>query len=214
MVTLRNTAAEFAQYLGRELNFDQKDTETVRYGIEIILGALVKGLFIIVISYWIGIIPHVLAVLTTSSGLRLLSGGVHCSTYGRCLVLGSSMMVLTGIVSLTISPLMNKKLMLLLIMLTALTGLYFVKKYAPADNCSKPITKEVKRKQYKKLSMFFVIIWTIVITFITLAYRQSPSTYSLVLASIGGFLGQIFSLCPAGYRLIGSIDNGLGKILP
>ncbi|PKM47545.1 MAG: hypothetical protein CVV03_02705 [Firmicutes bacterium HGW-Firmicutes-8] len=214
MVTLRNTASEFAQYLGRELNFDQKDAETVRYGIEIILGAFIKGLFIIVISYWIGIIPYVLAVFATSSILRLLSGGVHCSTYGRCLVLGTAMMVLTGWASLIISPYVRKDLMLLLIMLTALTGLYFVKKYAPADNCNKSITKEAKRVRYKRLSLFFVITWTVVIAFVIIICWESPSTYSLVLASIGGFLGQIFSLCPAGYRLIGSIDNVLGKILP
>ncbi len=214
MVTLRNTAAEFAQYLGRELNFDQKDTETVRYGIEIILGAFIKGLLIIVISYWIGIIPYVLAVLATSSVLRLLSGGVHFSTYGRCLVLGTVMMVFTGSVSLIIGPYVKKDLMLLLIMLTALTGLYFVKKYAPADNCNKRITKEDKRLKYKKLSLIFVITWTIVITFIIIVCKEAPLTYALVLASTGGFLGQIFSLCPAGYRLLGGIDNMLGKILP
>ena len=214
MVTLRNTATEFADYLGSELNFDQQDIETVRYGIEIILGAFIKGLFIIVISYWIGIIPYVLAVLATSSILRLLSGGVHCSTYGRCLVLGTAMMVLTGWASLIISPYVRKDLLLLLITLAALTGLYFVRKYAPADNCNKRITKEAKRAKYKRLSLFFVIIWAAGITFIILVCRQAPSTYSLVLASIGGFVGQIFSLCPAGYRLISSIDNVLGKILP
>lgn len=214
MVTLRNTASEFAQYLGRELNFDQKDTETVRYGIEIILGALIKGVFITFISYWIGITPYVLAVLATSSIFRLVSGGVHCSTYGRCLVLGTAMMVLTGSLSLIIGPYVKKDSMLLFVMLTTLTGLYFVKKYAPADNCNKCITKEEKRAKYRRLSLFFVVIWAAGITFIILVCRQAPSTYSLVLASIGGFLGQIFSLCPVGYRLIGCIDNVLGKILP
>jgi len=213
MISIRNTASEIARYVAAELHYDENNRETIRYGLEIILGALLKGIVVLSISYWLGITPYVLAALVTSSALRLLSGGVHCSTYGRCLVFGSALAILTGTIAYLTGPYMNKQSLLLFTTLSALTGMYIVSKWAPVDSASKPITNKQKRQKYKKISFLYIIVWATVITSFSLLSSGSPSAFSLALASVGGFLAQIFSLSPAGYRLVHNIDHLLSKIL-
>jgi len=214
MAALRKMAEGIAWYLARELNFDQDNTEIIRYGTEIILGALLKGTVVLVISYQLGITPYVLAALVTSSILRLFSGGVHCASFGRCLLFGTAVVVLIGSIANVTGSLMNKQAILLLIILNAFTGLYMVRKWAPADSHSKPITKKDKRENYKKLSILYVITWTAVVTLFVLLAGSSHIAFSLALASIGGFMVQVLSLCPAGYRVVAYIDMWLSKIIP
>ncbi|MFZ5639685.1 MAG: accessory gene regulator ArgB-like protein [Bacillota bacterium] len=214
MVTVKSAACGLAYYLARELNFDRKDAETIRYGMEIIFGALIKGMIIIGISWWLHITPYVLAAVITSGSFRLLAGGVHCHTYGRCLVLGSTVAVFIGSLAPVIGYRLNPNFLLSSVVLAALIGLGFVHKWAPADTPAKPVTREEKRKKFKKLSFLYVITWTVIMFVFILLGRQIPSIIPLAMASLGGFLFQTFSLCPAGYRLVGTVDTLLGKILP
>lgn len=212
MAVLRNAASNSALYLARELNLDQRNADTIRYGIEIILGTIIQGITIISISYLLEMMPYVLVALATLSTLRLLSGGAHFSTFGRCTALSTSMAVSIGYLVIMIAPYMNKKAMLLLAILIALLGLYSIKRWAPVDSFSKPITRKDKREKYKKLSLLYVIFWAAAVTLVVLIRGEAPSTPSLVLASTGGFIVQIFSLCPSGRRLVDTIDYILDRL--
>lgn len=214
MADLKTAAAGISQYLARELDIDAGDADVIRYGLEIILGALIKGITVIGVSYLLGITPYVLTALGTSGILRLLSGGVHCSSYGRCLIFGSVMSMMIGSLAMVAGPYITPVVMLVFIMLTALTGLLFVYKWAPADTPGKPIKRPEKRMKFKKYSLLYVIIWNIAVTFFVLLSSESSLALSLALASAGGLLMQTASLSPAGYRLVGRIDYGLNKFLP
>lgn len=213
VVDLKNTASGIARYLARELDLDPKNAEVIRYGMEIILGALLKGSIIIGFSYWLGITPYVLVALITSGMFRLLSGGAHCNTYMRCLIFSSTTLLLIGILALLIAPYVNENSVMLSVFALALAGLYFVTKWAPVDNPNKPIPSDKKGK-YKKLSVIYVITWAIVVIVFLLNRNELPLTFPIILASMGGFTVQLLSLCPAGYRLIGVIDCMLGKFFP
>lgn len=214
MADLRTTAVGFSQYLARELDIDARDAEVIRYGLEIILGSLIKGATIIGVSYLLGITPYVLTALGTSSVLRLLSGGAHCSSYSRCLVFGSAISVVIGSLAPVAGPYFNGLMMLVLIMFTALTGLFFVNRWAPADTPGKPIKRPEKRERFRKYALLYVVVWNVALTLFVLLRGAEASSLSLALASAGGLLAQVVSLSPAGYRLIGRIDDGLSKILP
>jgi len=210
MVDIKNTASGLARYLACELDLDPKNTEVIRYGMEIILGALLKGLIIFGFSYWLGIVPYVLAALITSSIFRLLSGGAHCNTYMRCLIFSLTILLLIGILSRLISPYVKETSLLLSVIAQALVGLYFVKKWVPVDNPNKPIPSEKKGK-FKKLSAIYVITWATVMILSLFNRAEISVTYPVILASMGGFTVQLLSLCPAGCRMIGRIDRMLGK---
>lgn len=212
MLDLGKNAAQFALFLGRELKLGRQETDVIRYGTEIFLSSVIKLTVIILISYFLHITPYVLVALATSTFLRILSGGVHCHSYARCLFLGVAMTVIIGSLAAAIGAYVPKDLLLILALLSALSGLYIVYKWAPSDNTNKPITCPEKRNKFRKLSLFYVFIWVVLI--ILFIVFGPSSIIPLVLASIGGFHTQVFSLCPTGYRLVGKFDYLLSKILP
>lgn len=212
MFDLSKNAGVFALFLGRELNLNRQETDVIRYGTEIFLSSVIKFTVIVLISYLLSITPYALVVLVTSAVFRSLSGGVHCHSYGRCLVVGGAMTIIIGGLAAITGAHVSKNLLLLLTLLSALTGLYTVQKWAPADNPNKPITRPEKRKRFRQLSILFVFIWAIIII---LCIVFGPlAAAPLVVASLGSFLVQIFSLCPTGYRWVGRFDHLLSKVIP
>ena len=214
MATRRNTAGELAHYLAKEVNLNEQDAATVRYGLELILGSIIKVSVVTAVSWWLGITLYVLTALLTSSLFRLLAGGVHCHTYWRCVVLGLVTSVLIGSLAPAIGSMVDGESLLLLILLTVLVGLYGVQKWAPADNPNKPIINQKKRMKFRQLSFLYVIVWGGVLTALIFSGYQVQVTFPLAVASLGGFLVQVFSLSPVGYRLVGAIDSILGRFLP
>ncbi|HZD59739.1 MAG TPA: accessory gene regulator B family protein [Anaerolineae bacterium] len=211
MAALRDVASGFAHYLAGELSFDQKTTDTIRYGMEILLGAIVQGVIIIGASYLLGIMPYVVVALGTLSILRLLSGGAHFSTFGRCTVFSTSMAMSVGYLAIAVTPYMDKKAVALSVALTAFIALYLASRWAPVDSPSKPTTREDKRRAYKRLSSLYVVFWAIIVTLIVFVYGGRPPILSLILASTGGLIAQLFSLHPSGRRFVGAVDDVLSK---
>jgi len=179
---------------------------------EVILGGIIQGTIIMGISYLLGIAPQVLMVLATLSVLKLLSGGVHFSTFGRCTAFSASMAISIGYLATLIAPYMDKKAILQLVILTALTGLYFVSRWAPADNPSKPITGEEKRETYRKFSLLYVVFWAAAVALSAYIYGDKVLALSLITASVGGLLAQTISLHPLSFRLINTIEHMLDKL--
>lgn len=207
MTSMRNIASGFSFILADELGFDQKQRETVRYGLEIILATLVKGLVIIPISYILGILPYVLALFGTSMSMRMLSGGTHLSTYWRCLSFSMISSLFISYLSITLSRFTDSAGVLFIIFGLAFTGYLFVNAWSPADNPNKPINRKEKRDLYKKLSKVYVLLWSITITLIILTYWQNPLVVAICLASAGGFTLQILSISPISHQL-GSLAEG------
>lgn len=214
MAVIRNTASEVAEFLAHELNIEQRDAETIRYGMEIIIGILIKGVVIISVAYWLGITPYVLVALATFGSFRILSGGVHCNTYSRCLAFTLALGVLIAKSSIVIDSYFNNNSLLLLIVLTTVTGLYSVKKWAPVDTPNKPINRKEKRDKFQKLSISYVFSWSAFMILFIYTRSDMQSTIPLALASIGGFLAQVLSLWPIGCRLTGKFDYMLSKFIP
>ncbi|MDT3698018.1 MAG: accessory gene regulator B family protein [Thermincola sp.] len=212
-MSIRQISFYLSKYLARELHLEQKESDTIRYGLEIIIGAVIKGLIIIGLSYIFRILPFVLAALATSGLFKLLSGGAHCNTFGRCLIF--SIIALLGIGGLApeLGRSVNEKGMILLVLLSTIVGLYAVKKWAPVDTPNKPITKKEKKERYRQLSLLYVFAWGLGITLLII-FTKTTGPFSLVLASIGGLLIQTFSLTPIGIQFTERVDRILAKLVP
>lgn len=98
-------------------------------------------------------------------------------------------------------------LLLILTIFSAAVGFYAVNKWAPGDTPARPIVSPTKREKYKKFSFIFIAVWAAAVNLgLTFSGRNAPLAAALVLASIGGFWWQIFSITPVGYRFIAAVE--------
>ncbi|BBB93430.1 MAG TPA: accessory gene regulator B family protein [Methylomusa anaerophila] len=211
MTGIKDFAAGVAHYIGEELQLNVKDRETVRFGVEYCLVVLVNLVVIIGMARWLGITPYVLAAMVTTVALRLVSGGAHCSTFFRCLVLGTVVMVGAGQLAALIGIWASPALLLVLAGISAVGGFYAVYKWAPADTPANPIVSTAKRASYRRLSYIFIAVWGAMVSAGVLWGGNSPLVAGLVLASSGGICWQSFSITPAGYRFIAAVETLVDK---
>ncbi len=207
MVTIGNVASAVAFYLRDELGVDEGDVDVIRFGLEIVLGALLKVVAITLVSYLLGIMPLVLAVLLTSSSFRLVSGGVHFHTFARCTAFSIFSAVFIGYIAMMFGPRLNATELVLVIGCVALVGYHITLRWAPADTEHKPITNESKKRKLKMLSRIYVFLWAAIATVVVMLLHQTPFLHSMVIASIGGFALQVISIIPFTYRCIAHIEG-------
>jgi accessory gene regulator B len=212
MTSISSIASNLANHIANELSFDRQKGDTIRFGLEIILETIIKAVVILTISYLLGIMPYVLAIFATSMTLRMLSGGAHFKTYGRCLTFSLITSICISYVALAVAPLVAITGILFIVVAFALVGFYFVNRWAPADNPNKPIKSKEKREIYKMLSELYIPLWASTITISAFSLWQTPSLLALLLASAGGFILQLLSIAPTSYRLAGFVDNQLDKL--
>lgn len=213
MDILRSTATGVARYLAGEMGLNAKDTETIRFGVEYYMGFFVNLGLVIAIAFGLGIIPYVLAALFSSVLLRFVSGGAHCSTFLRCLLLGTVVIVGIGQLASVVGMLVPQALLYVLVVFSVVTGFYSVDKWAPCDTPAKPIVSPLQRAKYKRLSFIFIALWATTISlFLILSGKDNaPFISALIIASIGGFWWQILSITPFGYRLVTTMEMLFNK---
>lgn len=204
MVGVRDLSAGVARYLGKELQLDMKDIETLQFGMEYCLGAIINLGVIIGVAWCLGIMPYVLAAVSTVISLRLVSGGAHSSSFLRCLLLGAIVMVGIGKTASMVG-MVPQNLLFALVGLSITGGFYALYKWAPADTPAKPIVSLTKRAKYRKLSYIYSTVWAAVMSVLIL--WGGELAFALTVASMGGFCWQIFTITPAGYRFATAVDR-------
>ncbi|AJQ29992.1 accessory gene regulator ArgB-like protein [Pelosinus fermentans] len=205
MVEVRDVAAGIAHYLGKELQLDVKNTDMVRFGVELFLAFLVGFGVLIGVAWGLGILPYVLTAWFTLNGLRIISGGAHASSLFRCTIIGTVILTGIGELAFRFGALASQELLLSLVAFSMIVGVYVIYKWSPADTPAKPVVSAVKRARFRRFSYIFTSVWVVGMS-VLIFWGGSPIIFSLVMASIGGFLRQIFSITPAGYRFIAAVE--------
>lgn len=199
---IHDLAVRLASTLSAELKMARPQA-VMAYGLEIVIGALVKLACFVALPMVLGILPQVAAALLAGSAFRLAAGGAHCTAFYRCLA--SSLAVFCGLgflarylgsYSLPVEKIVTG---------TALLSFFVALRLAPADTPAKPITSPVYRKRLKIISLAVVFTYAAVTLFASL-----PD--GIVLAASFGLLTQVFTITPVGYRLIDMVDRLLLKI--
>ena len=106
-MNLYNISSKIARYITKEAGFGPGYADSVRYGTEIILGALIKGIILFTIAGFWGILPQVIVAFSCGSLLRLVSGGAHCTGYLRCLGFGLLVYLSIGKTALHLEKFIN-----------------------------------------------------------------------------------------------------------
>ena len=165
--------------------------EVIMYGLQNLIGELPKGILILLISYFFGIIKLTVLAILIIAPYRGMSGGVHLKTHIGCIItsfilyngpaLFGKYIVLDGYAKIIIALIIWSFCMIML------------KLYAPADTENVPILREKERKQKQILS--FVILS---IEFIIAIFIDNPTISGIII--FGDFI-QTLTITRVAYNI-------------
>lgn len=202
-MSIHGVSEQFAAYLARELNSDRRQEMRMVYGMEILLGEIVK-LFVIISSAWIlGVLPQVLTITISAGILRLASGGEHCSAYYRCLIGGTVWFLLLGWGVYSFNAVLSPPVISVDVGLLFFISLAIILKYAPGETENKPINNEAEREKFKKWSVAIMVAYGLILVM----FSRLEVLNTLVLPMAVGIMAQAFTVSPAGYGFIHFIDR-------
>lgn len=205
-MSLYSLSSKLASYIAEETEMDQHQIDNVRYGLEIILGALIKGATLLTLAYFLGILPHVIIAITCGSLLRLVSGGAHCTSYLRCLSCGLVIYLSIGKIAFHLENNLNPHQLVIILPPCFLVMTLCAFLWAPAEVPYRKI-KHNESIFFKILTIVFLIVW---LNFAFYYANQIKVSYSM--AGLLALLAQTFSYTPIGYLVFGKIDTHLSNI--
>jgi len=176
---------KLANSLGTTLMTSAEQIEIYAYGLEIILGAVIKLILILFLALLLGTLDTTIILFIFFALFRCFGGGAHLSTYPRCLVFGVCLIVGLGYLAQTT---ISIHALIILSALSLALNIFTCIKWVPAGT----------EKKY-----FLVIIgWCLTLL---LLIKLSLSTYGF--AVLLGSFGAMLLILPSGYWLLNTIDN-------
>mgnify|MGYP000922279889 CR=1 FL=1 len=196
---LSTFSKHIASCLGKNLESDQVKIEIYAYGLEILLGAAIKLLIILALAWALNALNTTLILLVTYAALRWFGGGAHMSTYLKCLLLGTTLIV--GMGSLSRFNL-GTNLLANLSILTLAFASFVCFRWVPGDTEKKTISARKIRLRQKRKFAVMVAVWGFANLYML---RHSLNTYALAMNL--GCLSSVFLITPWGYKSLALIDK-------
>jgi len=183
---------------GKKAETIEEKTEIIAYGINYLLGTVLKLLLIFAISILLGISRPTIIMVAVFMSFRSVAGGQHMDTYIKCLVMSVLLFLLFGLAAQYIEwDIVSRNIIFIL---TVAFSLYTAIRFVPRTHPNHNIRMK-KQKKLKKISFVYIAVYAVVMLFI-------KSNLYVVAASFGLFL-VCFSIVPLGYKLFGKISEGL-----
>lgn len=191
-------SVRISEYIGKELNIDQNKIAIVSYGLEVIIGAVIKLAFFILVPWKLGVLKEFMIAYLSFAFLRVMAGGIHCSAFYRCLLI--SVAAYLGIALLAISldsfPLPYRELYWVVLAL----ALLIVVVRAPVDVTEKPIICPRRRLLLKIISCLVITIYFL----LSILWEPRNVVY---IASGLAILFQVFTLTESGGKIFKLVDQ-------
>ncbi len=205
-MSIHELSIKFATYLAKELKSDRRQELRMAYGLEILLGEIIKLIVIISLSWVLKILPEVLTITVFAGILRLASGGEHCSEYYRCLIGGTTWFLCLGWGVHYLNIVLNQTIINLIAGILYFISITIILKYAPGETENKPIKGDAERKKFKKWSVLILVIYGFILVILT----NISFLNIFVLSMATGIIAQAFTVSPLGYGFIHFVDRVLG----
>lgn len=191
-------SARIAGYIGKELAIDDKKIAIVSYGLEVIIGALIKLQVFILVPLVFGVFTEFMVVYLSFAFLRIAAGGVHCTAYYRCLLFSVTSYLIIAFTAIYLGS-YNLPYREIYWVVLALSFLVIFAK-APIDVEEKPIISPKRRLRLKVISCLVVISYWL------LSIYWDPGSI-IYLASGMGILFQTFTLTQSGAKFFKWVDH-------
>ena len=191
-----------AHSLTAELDHTHEKKRVYYYGFQVVIGGLVKGILLVLLTLLLGIFHSTFSVLFFFAALRIFAGGYHMDNYTKCMITSFAIFILLGLVVEYTYIYWNITALTVLSVPAFAAALISSIKWAPADTPYKPITNPKKIKNLKVLSIIVVFAW--LVADIVLMFNKLNF---YVLAGCLGMLMAAFIISPAGYRFFDFISG-------
>lgn len=196
---IKRTSQLISESLGNELGYEQGQKNIVAFGLEVIIGAVIKIVIFFALAHSLGILSASLGVVFTYVGMRWVAGGVHLSTYLRCLVVSMTLILSAAYLSTVVSSALPAAVIKAIILFSML----IIGVYAPVENPQNPLKGE--KYKYKIYAIVLATIFAALILVLNIPYEIR------VALSLGLLLAAA-TITPLGSVTIKYIDNVLNKI--
>jgi len=191
-----------AKQLAAGLNENHQKRAVYYYGFYIIIGALVKGFFLLSAASVFRVLIPTIVVTFTFASLRVFAGGYHMTTYGRCLFASMGLFIASALIAKHTHEFWSIHMIAVLIAMIFIIGCFILLKYAPKDTPNKPITEPEKIKMYKTLSLTYLFVWGI------LSALLLYFNYKMVILCMSfAIILELFSVTPIGCKTFSLIDG-------
>jgi len=207
MIDLNKLAGVTALHMAQSTGLEEDKVDQLRYGLEIIMGMLIKGAVLFTLAYLLNIVPQVALALAAAGLFRLLSGGGHCTGYWRCLVLGVIIYLFIGLAAVNMAGLITLHLFKVMAGIVIIMSAACTVKWAPGEVPYRVLDGKREINMFKTLSLLYLLFWAGLI--IHLADRGNCS---LMLAALLALAVQTISFTPWGYGLVARADGLMIKL--
>lgn len=204
-MSIHNAAVRWAAGLANELGSDQREENRMAYGLELLLGEIVKWIILLGLAIIMGIWSEVIIITVSASILRLASGGEHCNEYYRCMVGGTIWFLSLGWGVRYVNMSITEGGLLIIAAASFIAAIILLALYAPGDTENKPIKNENERTKFKRLSLILAVVYLVVM----MGTAQTEAAQWVCLPVTVGMLAQVFTVTPLGYRFLHWVDRVL-----
>lgn len=199
---IKELSVRFGDYLAKELTLDQRNRNITVYGLEVIIGGIIKTVIFVSLALLFNMFFQLITVLLVFGTIRWIAGGVHCSSYSRCMILSLVLMFGTAFLGIGLASHINPDKFLIA---SFVFGIFINCLYAPVDPPEKPINSIKKRNLLKLAACIQLGLYWLLF---------SRASFSADIAACAGLavLVESITMSPWGIRLIHKIDACMEKI--
>jgi len=207
VIDLTKLAGVVAIHMSQATGLGKDRIDQLRYGLEIIMGTLIKGAILFFLAYLLNVLPHVALALAAAGLFRMLSGGVHCTSYWRCLVLGVTVYLFIGLAAVNLVNLINLQMFKAMTGIVILVAAICTVKWAPGEVPYRTMDGQREINTFKVLSLLYLFLWTGLIL-----HLVNKANHSLFVAALLALAIQTLSFAPWGYGLVTRADRVMAKL--
>ena len=96
---IRIWSYSFANFLSISLNESHQKKSVYYYGFQVLIGGIIKFLMLAAVSLILGAFFSTMILMVSFSLLRLVTGGYHMHTFGKCAIISITMFAAGGVLS-------------------------------------------------------------------------------------------------------------------
>ncbi|NEZ47139.1 accessory regulator AgrB [Clostridium niameyense] len=197
------------------LKLDEDSKEVIIYGTFVLIHTLSCILSIIIFGAIFNVFLESIIICICVSLLRKYSGGVHADSPGRCLVIGTVIIVGLAIIIKKIFCNFSYVFICTASLISLILCFYLVNKYAPVDSIQKPIEDVHQKEKFKRYSKVIISVSTLIVLILLGIYYKSKNNFILnfINCIYMGLLWQSFTLTSKGYIFVKKFDKLLEKVI-
>lgn len=151
---------------------EAEKSDIYEYGVADFLYTLLTWIVFLIIGLLANVFWYMLLFMIAYSPLRMFSGGIHCKTRVRCLIVS---FLITAVV-FSLPQVFDVKILTMSILVLLLPNIFVVKLLAPVEDARKPLNR-AERDHYGKAAFTITLICSGIVVLLVLLHYPRAAYY-------------------------------------